>query len=161
MGHSKLGRRCWELSPSLSQSHPPTSVTRLADLFLDFVQLFRAFGDNYFPKSPTFLGNFCNGVKIYHFSREIILGNFYRHLVIFFQSHCPPPNPYPHSLWWHFRRCIKASSSYLQTINNLSLSPHSLSSKYKLSHSHSLLLPVCISFTGLLAWQNLRPLYVP
>ena len=100
MGHSKLGRRCWELSPSLSQSHPPTSVTRLADLFLDFVQLFRAFGDNYFPKSPTFLGNFCNGVKIYHFSREIILGNFYRHLVIFFQSHCPPPhpNPYPHSL---------------------------------------------------------------
>ena len=95
MGHSKLGRRCWELSPSLSQSHPPTSVTRLADLFLDFVQLFRALGDNYFPKSPTFRGNFSNGVKIYHFSREIILGNFYRHLVIFFLSHCPPPKPLP------------------------------------------------------------------
>ena len=26
------------------------------------------------PKSPTFLGNFCKGVKIYHFSIEIILG---------------------------------------------------------------------------------------
>ena len=26
------------------------------------------------PKSPTFLGNFCNGVKIYHFSSEIIFG---------------------------------------------------------------------------------------
>ena len=26
------------------------------------------------PKSPTFLGNFCKGVKIYHISSEIILG---------------------------------------------------------------------------------------
>ena len=25
-------------------------------------------------KSPTFLGNFCKGVKIYHFSIEIIFG---------------------------------------------------------------------------------------
>ena len=39
------------------------------------------------PKSPTFLGNFCKGVKNYHISREIILGNFYRHLAIFFWSH--------------------------------------------------------------------------
>ena len=38
-------------------------------------------------KSPTFLGNFCKGVKIYHFSSELILGNFYRHLAIFFWSH--------------------------------------------------------------------------
>ena len=42
------------------------------------------------PKSPTFLGNFCKGVKMNHFSSEIIflvksfLGNFYRHLAIFF-----------------------------------------------------------------------------
>ena len=26
------------------------------------------------PKYPTFLGNFCKGVKIYHFSCEIIFG---------------------------------------------------------------------------------------
>ena len=26
------------------------------------------------PKSHTFLGNFCKGVKIYHFSSEIIFG---------------------------------------------------------------------------------------
>ena len=26
------------------------------------------------PKSPTFLGIFCKGVKIYHFSSEIIFG---------------------------------------------------------------------------------------
>ena len=34
------------------------------------------------PNLPTFLGNFCKGVKIYHFSSEIFLGNFYRHLAI-------------------------------------------------------------------------------
>ena len=28
------------------------------------------------PKSLTFLGNFCIGVKSYHFSSEIILGQF-------------------------------------------------------------------------------------
>ena len=44
---------------------------------------FKAFGKINLPKSPTFLGKFCKGVKIYHFSREIILGNFYRHLAIF------------------------------------------------------------------------------
>ena len=26
------------------------------------------------PKPPTFSGNFCNGVKIYHFPSEIIFG---------------------------------------------------------------------------------------
>ena len=26
------------------------------------------------PKSPTFLGNFCKGVEIFHFSSEIIFG---------------------------------------------------------------------------------------
>ena len=35
------------------------------------------------PKSSTFLGNFCKGIKIYHSSSEIILGNFYRNLPIF------------------------------------------------------------------------------
>ena len=28
------------------------------------------------PQSPPFLGNFCKGVKIIHFSSETILGNF-------------------------------------------------------------------------------------
>ena len=48
-----------------------TSVTRLGDL-LDFGQLFKATIN--LAKSPSFLGNFRKGVKIYHFSREIILG---------------------------------------------------------------------------------------
>ena len=49
-----------------------TSVARLGDL-LDYGQLFKAFGNN-LSKSPTFLGNFCKGEKIYHFSSEIIFG---------------------------------------------------------------------------------------
>ena len=35
------------------------------------------------PKSPTFCGNFCKGVKIYHFSKKSFCGNFNRHLAIF------------------------------------------------------------------------------
>ena len=35
------------------------------------------------PKSPTFLGNFCKGVKNFNFLVKSFLGNFYRYLVIF------------------------------------------------------------------------------
>ena len=59
-----------------------TSVTRLGDL-LDFGQRLKPLATIDLPKFSTFLGNFCKGVKIYHFSSEIILGNFYRHLAIF------------------------------------------------------------------------------
>ena len=49
-------------------------------------------------KSPTFLGNFCKGVKIYHFSMKSFLGNFYIHLAIF-SGHTdkqqPTPTPMP------------------------------------------------------------------
>ena len=31
---------------------------------------------------------FCKGVENFHFSLEIILGNFYRHLATFYWSHC-------------------------------------------------------------------------
>ena len=40
-----------------------TSVTRLGNL-LDFEPLFKAATIN-LPKSPTFLDNFCKGVKIF------------------------------------------------------------------------------------------------
>ena len=43
-------------------------MTRFGDL-LDFGQLFKAL-----PKSPTVLGNFCVGAKIFNFSSEIIFG---------------------------------------------------------------------------------------
>ena len=40
------------------------------------------------PKSSTFVGIFCKGVKICHFSSEIIFVQLYRHLANFFWSHC-------------------------------------------------------------------------
>ena len=43
------------------------------------------------PKSPTFLDNFCKGVKIFHFSSEIIFRNFNRYLATFYWSHCEEP----------------------------------------------------------------------
>ena len=52
-------------------------MTSSGDL-LDFGQLFEAF-----LKSSTFLGNFCEGVKIYLFLLKSFLGNFYRKLEIF------------------------------------------------------------------------------
>ena len=51
-------------------------MTRLGDLLKPLATI-------NLSKSLTFLGIFCKDVKIYHFSTEIILGNFYRHLVIF------------------------------------------------------------------------------
>ena len=60
-----------------------SSVIRSGDL-LNFGQLFKAFVQQLIcPNLRTFLGNFCKCVKIYHFSSEMILGNFYRHLAIF------------------------------------------------------------------------------
>ena len=49
------------------------SVTRLGD-FLLFGQLFKPLATINLSKSPTFLGNFCKGVKIFNFSSEIIFG---------------------------------------------------------------------------------------
>ena len=47
-----------------------SSVTRLGDL-LDFGTFLKPLATINLSKSPTFLGNFCEGVKIYHFSSEI------------------------------------------------------------------------------------------
>ena len=40
------------------------------------------------PKPPTFLGNFCKGVKSIIFLVKSFLGNIYRNVAIFFRSHC-------------------------------------------------------------------------
>ena len=68
----------------------PTSVTRLGDL-LEFGQLFKTLTTINLPKSPTFLGNFCKGVKIYHFSSEIIFRQLLQTFGDFFWSHCGLP----------------------------------------------------------------------
>ena len=62
-------------------------VTRLGDL-LHFGNFSKPVATIILPKSPLFLGNFCKGVKIFHFSSGIILGNFYRHFATFSCSHC-------------------------------------------------------------------------
>ena len=49
---------------------------------------FKALGNNWFAKSPTFLGNFIKVSKFFIFLVKSFLGNFYRHLAIFFWSHC-------------------------------------------------------------------------
>ena len=51
-----------------------SSVARLEDI-LDFGQLFSPLAAIKLSTSPTFLGNFCKGVKIYHFEATF-LGNF-------------------------------------------------------------------------------------
>ena len=66
-----------------------TSETRLGNL-LDFGQLFKALGNNYFAQNSHIL---CKGVKIFNFFIEIILGNFYRHMATFYWSHWPRPLP--------------------------------------------------------------------
>ena len=38
---------------------------------------FKPLAQNNLPKSPTFLGNLCKGVKIYHFSGEIVFGQLF------------------------------------------------------------------------------------
>ena len=52
--------------------------------FLHFGRLLKRLATINLPKSLTFLGNFCKGLKIYHFSSEIIFvqllltfGNFF------------------------------------------------------------------------------------
>ena len=62
------------------------SVTRLGDL-LDFGQFLKPLATINLPKSPTFLGNFCKGVRIYHFSSEIMFGQLLQTFGDFFWSH--------------------------------------------------------------------------
>ena len=49
------------------------SVTRLGDL-LHFGNFLKPLATINLPKLLTFLGTFCKGVKIYHFSSEINFG---------------------------------------------------------------------------------------
>ena len=49
------------------------SVTRLGDL-LHFGQLYKACGNSYFAQIAHICRQFFNGVKIFHFFREIIFG---------------------------------------------------------------------------------------
>ena len=73
-----------------THTHVTLSVWPVWGIYLTLGTFLKPLAIINFPKYPTFLGNFCIGVKIYHFPSEIILGNFYRHLAICFWSHCTP-----------------------------------------------------------------------
>ena len=72
-------------------------MTRLGDL-LQFGQLFKDCGNNYFAQIAHILGNFIKVVELFHFCSDTILGNFNRYLTIFsgqatnviFYTHDPP-----------------------------------------------------------------------
>ena len=61
-----------------------SSVTRLGDL-LDFL---KPLATTNLSKSPTFLSNSVKVLKSVIFLVKSFLRNFYRHLAIFFWSHC-------------------------------------------------------------------------
>ena len=99
------------------------SVTRFG-VFCTLGNFLKPLADIKLPKSPTFLGNFCKGVKSF-------LGNFYRHLAIFFWSH---------SLSMSFSLYL-LPFSILQIII---IHPHSLSLSLCISLCISLSLSFCI-----------------
>ena len=70
---SFIAREADKEMTQLSAVSMSSSVTRLGDL-LDCGQALKPLAGINLPKSPTFVGNFCNGVKVYHFSSEIIFG---------------------------------------------------------------------------------------
>ena len=70
------------------------SVTRLGDL-LQFGQLFKGCGNNYFPQiAHIFRKIFVKVSKSFVFLVNTFLGNFYRHLATFYWSH------WSWSLWY-------------------------------------------------------------
>ena len=74
-------------SNELSTRWSGGSVTKFGDL-LDFEQLFKAFGNNYIAQISHILRHFFVKVsKSIIFLVKSFLGDFYRHLAIFFWSH--------------------------------------------------------------------------
>ena len=65
------------LLKNLLMTLAPEQCDQIERFFCTLGNFLKPLATNNLPKSPTFLGNFCKGVKIYHFSRETILGNFY------------------------------------------------------------------------------------
>ena len=79
--------------------HLPSYNVQLFQLYLDTVwpdwaiywtlgKFLKPLAPINLPKSPTFLGIFGKGGKIYRFSSVIIFGQLFRHLAIFFWSPC-------------------------------------------------------------------------
>ena len=70
------------------------SVTRLGDL-LDFGQLFKTLWQQLFAQISHILRQFCKGVKIYHFSTDIIYWATFIDIWQFFSGH----TDYTYLIW--------------------------------------------------------------
>ena len=71
----------------LSAAYLKCSVTRSGD-FWTLCKFLKPLATINLPNLPTFLGNFCKGVKIYHFCIEIIFRQLLQTLGDFLWSHC-------------------------------------------------------------------------
>ena len=67
------------------------------------------------PKSPSFSGNFVKVSKTIIFLVKSFLGNFYRHLAIFFWSHCQLFNFYNFATSKQEIGCKKVANELRQT----------------------------------------------
>ena len=113
-GQDKTSSRSSPTPPLLS--YFTASVIRLGDL-LDFGQLLKHLATINLPKSLTFQGNFCKGVKSYHFSREIIFGHLLSIFGNFFWSHCSQPTFLYRKIRRHGARILAPLSANLSLLD--------------------------------------------
>ena len=62
----------YEIGKTKAATH--TCVTPDLAIYWTLGKFFKPLATLFLPKSLTFFGNFCKGVKIYHISSEIIFG---------------------------------------------------------------------------------------
>ena len=142
------------LNQSLTSLYIPTylAVTRLDDL-LDFGQLLKPFATINLPKSPTFLGNFCKGVKIFHFSSEIIFGQLwsFKDIWWFFRGHTAQhhhhPVPSQSSISWSSNRFLNLKTKVFRQfiLNNLFYNFYFQKFGFKRSAMQTIFLSHCFS----------------
>ena len=91
-------QRLWTVTSLISFCALQTVLPDLA-IYWTLGKFLKPLATIHLSKSRTVLGNFCEVVKICHISREIIFGQLlYRHLAIFFCSHCLRS-------MWHLKFC--------------------------------------------------------
>ena len=75
-GQHRNGERCITVGHKWSELAGGWSSSGWPDwaIFCNLGNFLKPLATINMPKSPTFLGNFCKGVKIYHFSSEINFG---------------------------------------------------------------------------------------
>ena len=82
-----LPRALIQFSTDQPTAYVVSSVTRFGDFFCTLGDFLKRLATINLPKSHTFLGNFVKVSKSFIFLVKSFLGNFYRHLAIFFWSH--------------------------------------------------------------------------